>query len=93
MLFHTQILVVIQYAVMCKGKVHIGMTIKGVIVVVELLVALCGHASMSHDCPCTVGCVKANLVGWFRSFVDSNLVAFHIGNARRIRPSFFRRIC
>ena len=92
-LFGFEFLIVIQHTIMGKGKVHIGMTIERVIVVVELFVSLGGHSGVSHDCPCTVGCVKANLVGRFRSLVDGDLTAFHIGNARRIRSSFFCSIC
>ena len=93
MLFDFEFLVIVQYAVMGKSEVHIGMTIKGMIVVVELFIALSGHSRMSHDCSCAVGCVKANLVGRFRSLVDSDLTTFHIGNTRCIRSSFFCGIC
>ena len=93
MLFHTQFLIIVQYAVMGKSKVDIGMAIERMIVVIELFVSLGSHSGVSHNGSCAVGCVKANLVGRFRSFVDSNLVAFHIGNPRRICSSFFCRIC
>ena len=78
---------------MGKCKVYVSMTIERVIVVVELLVALGGHSGVSHNGSCAVGCVKSNLVGRFRSLVDGDFTAFHIGNTRRICSSFFCRIC
>ena len=56
-----------------------------------------GHADVdfafAHNGSCAVWCVESNLVGRFRSLVDGDLAAFHIGNPRRIRSSFFCRIC
>ena len=92
MLFHTQLLVIIQHAIVGKGKVHIGMTVKRVVVVVEILVALSSHSRMSHNGSCAVRCVESQFMSWFRSLVDSDFAVFHIGNAGRICSSFFRRI-
>ena len=78
---------------MGKGKIDIGMTIKRVIVIVKLSITLDSHSGVSHNGSCAVGGVEVNLVGRFRSFVDSYLSILHIGNPRRICPSFFCRIC
>ena len=93
MLFHTQLLVVIQHAVMGKGKVDIGMTVKGMIVIVELFIALGSHSGVSHNGFCAIGGIEPQFMSWLWSLIDSDLAALHIGNPRRIRSSFFCRIC
>ena len=92
MLFPRSSLSLYSTPLWAKSKVDIGMAIERMIVVIELFVSLGGHSGVSHNGSCAVGCVKSNLVGRFRSLVDGDFTAFHIGNTRRICPSFFRRI-
>ena len=83
--------VVVQNAVVgqgkvgtAAGKVTIQIARKGMVVIVGLGIALCGHPHMTHDYMCRDRRQKQCLVGGFRAFVDVQPVMTVVGNAGSI---------
>lgn len=87
-----EFLVIVQYAVMGKGKSVVGSCpLEWMIVVVILLAALSSESCMSDNRRCVFWEIQLDLVGWLRFLECYDVSILHIAYACCIGASAFCR--
>ena len=85
----TQCGIIVEAAVMRQTPRNIGSFAgEGMIIEVELFVALSCEPSMSHDCSRTLWRIESQLMSGFRTLINDDFTVLNIAYPRGVSPSF-----